>query len=580
MLRRLLRTHLGPYSKTLLLIVVLQTVQTTAALTLPTINARIIDKGVLAGNQGYIYTWGAVMLVFALIQIVFAVAAVYFGGKVAMSFGRDLRKNLFHQVTDFSAREVGTFGAPSLITRITNDVQQVQMLVVMACTMAIAAPITMVVGVIIALRQDVGLSVVLVVAMPVAAVVLGYRRRADGARVPADAGAHRPGQPRAARADHRHPRRARLRARAAGGAALRQGERRPDRGVAAGRPVDGVDVPDGELPDQRVERRACCGSARAGSNSGHIQVGTLIAYLTYLVQILMSVVMATFMVSMIPRASVSADRIQEVLDTDPSVVPPADPVREVVTHGALEFGNVGFHYPGAEHAVLTGITFATAPGQTTAIVGSTGAGKTTLVNLILRLFDSTEGDGHRSAASTCTISIPTCCGARSATCRSGRTSSRARREQPPVRQARRDRGRDVGPRSRSRRRATSCGRCPAGCTRASSRAARTCRAASASGCRSRGRSSAGPTSTCSTTRSRRSTSRPTRACAPRSCRTPRRGGGDRGAQRVSTIASADNILVLEDGVVIGHGTHEELLRDNPTYAEIVQSQIGEKSAAA
>src|SRR3954454_15585044 len=163
-----MRSHLGPYRKTLLLIVVLQTVQTTAALTLPTINARIIDQGVIPGDTHYIYLWGAVMLFFALVQVVFAVAAVFFGGRVAMSFGRDLRKNLFHQVTDFSTREVGTFGAPSLITRITNDVQQVQMLVVMACTMAIAAPITMVVGVVMALREDVGLSVVLVIAMPAA----------------------------------------------------------------------------------------------------------------------------------------------------------------------------------------------------------------------------------------------------------------------------------------------------------------------------------------------------------------------------------------------------------------------------
>ena len=139
MLRKLLGAHLAPYKRSLLLIVVLQTVQTTAALTLPTINAKVIDEGVLPGNVSYIWKWGGVMVVFALIQVVFSIAAVYHGGKVAMSFGRDLRKNLFHKVTDFSTREVGTFGAPSLITRITNDVQQVQMLVVMGCTMAIAA---------------------------------------------------------------------------------------------------------------------------------------------------------------------------------------------------------------------------------------------------------------------------------------------------------------------------------------------------------------------------------------------------------------------------------------------------------
>src|SRR5580765_6455658 len=176
MLMRLLRSHLRPYRKTLLLIVALQTVQTTAALTLPTITARIIDDGVLAQPKpdiGFIHTWGALMVVVAFVQVIFAVGAMYYGAQVAMSFGRDLRKNLFHQVTDFSAREVGTFGAPSLITRITNDVQQVQMLVVMACTMAIAAPITMVVGVILAVRQDVALSVILVFALPVAAIILG-----------------------------------------------------------------------------------------------------------------------------------------------------------------------------------------------------------------------------------------------------------------------------------------------------------------------------------------------------------------------------------------------------------------------
>ena len=255
MLIRLLRTHLGPYRKTLILIVVLQTVQTSAALTLPTINARIIDNGVLPGDVGYIWTWGGVMLVFAFVQVVFAVAAVFYGGQVAMSFGRDLRKNLFHQVTDFSAREVGTFGAPSLITRITNDVQQVQMLVVMACTMAIAAPITMVVGVILALRQDVGLSIVLVVAMPVAAIVLGLivslmvpafrlmqeridqvnrvlREQITGIRV--------------VRAFVREPQEARRFADA--NADLTDG-------VAARRPADVGDVPDRQPSHQRVERR-------------------------------------------------------------------------------------------------------------------------------------------------------------------------------------------------------------------------------------------------------------------------------------------------------------------------------------
>ena len=229
MLVRLLRSFLRPYVKVLVAVAILQLLQTMATLFLPTLNAKIIDNGVLTGDTGYIWRGARDARLSRSSRSCFAVGAVYFGGKVAMSFGRDLRKNLFHQVTDFSAREVGTFGAPSLITRITNDVQQVQMLVVMACTMAIAAPITMVVGVILAVRQDVG-----AVDHPRRRdarrrVVLGLLVVADGARVPADAGAHRPGQPGAARADHRHPGRAGVRARAAGGAPVRDGERRPDR---------------------------------------------------------------------------------------------------------------------------------------------------------------------------------------------------------------------------------------------------------------------------------------------------------------------------------------------------------------
>src|SRR5205814_4753989 len=241
------------------------------------------------------------------------------------------RKTRFHQVSDFSAREVGTFGAPSLITRTTTDVQQVQMLVVMACTMAIAAPITMVVGVIIALRQDVGLSIVLVCAMPGAGVVLGLlvsrmvpafrlmqeridqvnrvlREQITGIRV--------------VRAFVREPQEAR---RFAGA-----NEDLTEVSLRAGRLMSSMFPTVNLLINLSSVGVLWLGASRV--NSGEIQVGTLIAYLTYLVQILMSVVMATFMISMVPRASVSADRIQEVLDTDPSVVPPADPVREVVTH--------------------------------------------------------------------------------------------------------------------------------------------------------------------------------------------------------------------------------------------------------
>src|SRR5690242_2309919 len=331
------------------------------------------------------------MLVFAVIQVVFAVGAVYFGGMVAMSFGRDLRKNLFHKVTDFSTREVGAFGAPSMITRITNDVQQVQMLTVMACTMAVTAPITLVVGLFIALRQDLGLSVVLLFAIPAAAIILGIL---VAFMVPA----FRLMQERIDQVNRV------LREQITGIRVVRAFVREPQeekRFSKANQDLTDVSLRAGRLMASmfptvnfliNASSVAVIWIGASQINSGQIQVGSLVAYLTYLVQILMSVVMATFMISMIPRAAVSADRIQEVLDTDVSVEPPSDPVRDVVTHGALEFRNVGFSYPGAEHSVLSDVSFNTEPGQTTAIIGSTGAGKTTLVNLILRLFDSTQGN--------------------------------------------------------------------------------------------------------------------------------------------------------------------------------------------
>ena len=577
MLIRLLRSHLGPYRNTLLLIVVLQTVQTSAALTLPTITARIIDNGVIPGNVGFIWTWGGFMVGVALIQIVFAVAAVYYGGKVAMSFGRDLRKNLFHQVTDFSAREVGAFGAPSLITRITNDVQQVQLLVVMACTMAIAAPITIVVGVFMALRQDVGLSIVLVIAMPVAGVVLGLL---VSRMVPA----FRLMQERIDQVNRV------LREQITGIRVVRAFVREPQEGrrfgdanadltavsLRAGRLMSSMFPTVNLLINASSVGVLWLGASRV--NSGDIQVGTLVAYLTYLVQILMSVVMATFMISMVPRASVSADRIQEVLDTDPSVVPPVDPVREVVTPGALEFRDVGFRYPGAEHAVLTGISFATAPGQTTAIVGSTGAGKSTLVNLILRLFDSTEGtvlvggvDVHDLDPDVLwnTIGLVP----QRPYLFSGTVASNLQFGKPDATEEEMWAALDVA-------QASDFVRAMPGGLHA--------------------RIEQGGTNVSGGQRQRLSIARALirrpdiyvfdDSFSALDLATDARLRAALGpyttdaavvivAQRVSTIATADNILVLEDGVVIGRGTHDELIRDCPTYAEIVQSQIGEKSAA-
>ncbi len=577
MLRKLLSSHLRPYGRLLGLIVVLQAVQTTAALTLPTINARIIDNGVIPGDTHYIYTWGGVMLVFALVQVVFAIVAVYFGGMVAMSFGRDLRRNLFHQVTDFSAREVGLFGAPSLITRITNDVQQVQMLVVMACTMAIAAPITMVVGVIMAVRQSVALSVILVVAMPVAALVLGIL---VANMVPA----FRLMQDRIDQINRV------LREQVTGIRVVRAFVREPQekkRFNHANQELTDVSLRAGRLMAAMFPtvnfliNISSVGVLWLGSryvSSGQIQVGSLIAYLTYLVQILMSVVMATFMVSMIPRASVSADRIQEVLDTEPSVVPPENPVPDLASPGSLEFDHVGFSYPGAEHAVLTDVSFATGPGETTAIVGSTGAGKTTLVNLITRLFDSTEGTVSVGGVNVRDLDPDTLWSTIGYVPQrpylfSGTVASNLQFGKPDATEEEMWTALEVAQ-------------------------AKDFVQAMPGGLYAR--IEQGGTNVSGGQRQRLSIARAlirkpaiyvfddsfsaldlATDARLRAALVPytKEAAVVIVAQRVSTISNADDIIVLEDGAVIGRGTHDELIRDCPTYAEIVQSQIGEKSAA-
>lgn len=579
MLIKLLRSHLRPYRKTLLILLVLQTIQTSAALTLPTINARIIDKGVLPKNVGYIWTWGGIMVVFALIQVVFSIGAVYYGGKVAMQFGRDLRKNLFHKVTDFSTREVGAFGAPSLITRITNDVQQVQLLVVLASTMAIAAPITMVVGVIMALRQDVGLSLILVVAMPIAAVVLGL---IVSQMVPA----FRLMQDRIDQVNRV------LREQITGIRVVRAFVREPEEARRFGSANDDlteVSLRSGRLMSSmfptvnvliNVSSVAVLWFGASRIAHGHIQVGTLVAYLSYLVQILMSVMMATFMVSMIPRASVSSNRIQEVLDTDVSVVPPANPIRLVATRGTLELRDVGFHYPGAEHAVLSGISFKTEPGRTTAIVGSTGAGKTTLVHLIPRLFDSTAGSVLVGGVDVreldpdllwSTIGIVP----QRPYLFSGTVASNLLYGKPDADDEEMWQALEVA------QAADFVLAMPGGL---------------------QARIEQGGTNVSGGQRQRLSIARAlvrkpdiyvfddsfsaldlSTDARLRAALVPytREAAVVIVAQRVSTIMSAQEIIVLEDGLVVGRGGHDTLMASCPTYAEIVQSQIGgtEETAA-
>jgi ATP-binding cassette subfamily B multidrug efflux pump len=389
-LRQLLRTHLWPYRRTLGIVLVLQAVQTFATLSLPDLNADLIDHGVLAGDNGYIWRVGGMMLCFALIQITFSIAAVRFGARTAMGFGRDVRRDLFHSVTDFSAQEVGRFGAPSLITRITNDVQQIQVLVVLFTTMMVAAPLTMVIGVVMALREDVALSVVPAVAIPIAVLVLGL---VIARMIPTF-------QAMQARIDRINTV---LREQITGIRVVRAFVREPEesaRFASANANVTDAALRGGRLFSLMFPTVGLIlnGSSIAvlwvGADrvaSGDLAIGSLVAYLSYLVQILMSVVMVTFMVSMIPRAAVAAERVVEVLETESSVHRPDTPVTIVPERGTIEFRDVSFQYPGASAPVLEGISFRVERGTTTAVIGSTGSGKTTLVGLVTRLFDATSG---------------------------------------------------------------------------------------------------------------------------------------------------------------------------------------------
>ena len=390
MLKELLSTVLAKYKKYIWLVVLFQAVQSIAGLYLPTVNADIIDNGVVKNDLPYIWQMGGVMLAVTIVQITFSIGAVYYGSKVAMGFGRDVRRSLFHQVNDFSSREVAQFGAPSLITRITNDVQQVQMLVLMTCTLLLAAPFTTVGGVLLAMQQDLGLSRILVVAMPILAITLAIIIMS---MVPT----FRLMQERIDRIN------VILREQLTGIRVLRAFVREPEeteRFRLANQAVTETALRGGRLQSLMFPTATLFinissvavvwfGSDRIAE--GVMQPGAMIAFLTYLTQILMSVMMATWMAALLPRASVSAERIQEVLHTPSSVVISASAITELSRTPELNFNDVGFHYPGAEEPVLKDINFTVRAGQTMAVIGSTGSGKTTLVNLVTRLFDATAG---------------------------------------------------------------------------------------------------------------------------------------------------------------------------------------------
>jgi len=577
MLLTLLRHYLRPYRRLLLAVVVLQLIGTMASLYLPSLNADIIDNGIAKGDTGYILRTGGWMLLISLLQICCAIAAVYFGARTAMSFGRDVRAAIFHRVGMFSGREVAKFGAPSLITRNTNDVQQVQMLVVTTCTMLIAAPIMCVGGVIMALREDVGLSWLMGISVPVLVVAIGLiiRKMVPSFRLM---------QKRIDTINRV------LREQITGIRVVRAFVREPietRRFAQANTELTATALRTGRLmarifPTVLLVLNASSvavlwfGASRI--NSGQMQIGALTAFLTYLMQILMSVMMATFMLIMVPRAAVCAERIQEVLTTTSSVAESTAALSQIKAIAQLEFRDAAFQYPGAADPVLRDISLRIGPGQTTAVVGSTGTGKSTLISLVPRLFDVTRGAVLVGGVDVRDLDFDTLRGRiglvpQRAYLFSGTVATNLRYGNPDatdeelwaaleVAQARdfvdaMPDGLDA-PIAQGGTNVSGGQRQRLAIARALVRKPEIYLfdesfSALDTGTDARLRAALRPV---------------TRDAAVVIV-----------ASRVSTIADADQIVVLDAGTVVGIGAHDELLETCPTYAEIVQSQVSAEAAA-
>ncbi len=390
MLIALLRRYLAPYRTAIWVLLVLQLVSTLASLYLPRLNGRIVDEGVAVGDTGQVIRLGILMLGFSVVTILVTVAATYLAARSAASMARDLRAGVFDRVSSFSAREVGQFGAPTLISRSTNDVTQVQTVVFMGLALMVTVPIMMIGGIVMALREDRQLAWLMVVAVPLLAVVIG----AVLSRMVPQFAVMQKAIDRVNRV---------LREQITGVRVVRAFVREDQemaRFAGANTEYTGAALAVGKLmalvfPTVMLVMNASTVAAlwfgARRIEAGAMQIGSLIAFMAYLMFVLMSVMMATFMATLIPRASVSAGRISEVLSTESSVLDPADP--EPIPPGpvTVTFRDVQFHYPGAQEPVLRGISFTAEPGQTTAIVGSTGAGKSTAVALVSRLYDATGG---------------------------------------------------------------------------------------------------------------------------------------------------------------------------------------------
>lgn len=578
MLVRLLRERLVPYRSLLVAVVVLQLVSVLAMLYLPSLNARIIDEGVATGETDVILRLGGIMLAVSLAQVVASVGAAWFGSRTAMSFGRDLRRDLFQRVGTFSQREVDQFGAPSLITRGTNDVTQVQMLVLMACLIAASSPIMMVGGVVMALREDVGLGWILAVVVPALFCAVGF---VIAKMVPS----FRLMQSRIDEVNRV------LREQITGIRVVRAFVREPheaERFATANQDLTDVSVRAGRwlatmfplvMVVVNVASVAVIWFGGHRVDNGQIGVGALTAFLSYLMQILMSVMMATFMLMQVPRSAVCADRIVEVLDTHSSVVPSSSPVApDAARRGHLDLDDVTFAYPGAAAPVLDGVSLAARPGQTLAVVGSTGAGKSTLVSLVPRLFDATSGAVRVAGVDVRDLEPSVLWGQiglvpQKAYLFSGTVRSNLQHGKADATEAEMWAALDVA-QGRDFVEALADGLdAPVAQGGTNFSGGQRQRLAIARAVVRRPAiylfDDSFSALDLATDARLRAALKPVTTDATVVVV----------AQRVSTIRDADQILVLEDGRVVGRGTHAELLEGCPTYQEIVSSQLSASEAA-